>query len=268
MNLQDLLQQVAAGTLDPTDAADQLIAAQSLPDALVDHARAARCGAPEVIFAQGKTASQVTTIAEALLAKNDTVLATRCTPEQLAALSDAFPDTPLHTTLDPDPPTTEPDPSLPTSVLLGKLPTPNPDLPPIPIVTAGTSDTPVALEAQLTAAYLHQPTVRITDIGVAGIHRITPHLDTLRKARVVIVIAGMEGALPSVLAGLLPNTLIGVPTSVGYGTAFHGVTPLLAMLNACASGVLAVNIDAGFSAAFAAARINTPHPPLTSQPTS
>ncbi len=255
--MRDILQQLAAGIITPDQAQAQLAPLQPLPgaDATLDHDRAARCGTPEVVFAERKTPAQVLAIAQALLARHPHVLLTRCNPDHLAALQHALPE---HF---PDVDLTAPR----SSVILGTPPDPDPTLPIVPIVTAGTSDHAIADEAELTCQAMAQPTVRITDVGVAGLHRLTGHLPTLRDAHVVICIAGMEGALPSVVAGLIPGTVIAVPTSVGYGAAFQGVAALLGMLTSCASGVVVVNIDAGFSAAFAAARLNR-RPPSPDKP--
>lgn len=246
--MQDVLEQLAAGEISVAEAARRIGHAESIPgaDATVDHDRARRCGAAEVVFAERKTPDQVITIARTLLDHHGHCLITRCGPEHTEAIKRTFPE--AHTESSVAAPR--------TSILLGTPPEPDPRLSPIPIVTAGTSDFAVADEAQLTCTAMGQPTIRITDVGVAGLHRLTPHVGVLRDANVVICIAGMEGALPSVVAGLIPSTVIAVPTSVGYGAAFNGVAALLGMLTSCASGVVVVNIDAGFSAAFAASRLN------------
>ncbi len=216
---------------------------ERLPFAQIDHLRPATQGHPEVIFAPGKTVDQVVAIAERLEAANGSFLATRVEPPQMAALETRFPRVELNALgrtayLPPDP---EPPPTGRGTIL---------------VVTAGTSDLPVAEEAAVTARALRNRVERLTDVGVAGIHRLLTQTDVLRSAGVVIVVAGMEGALPSVVGGLVKAPVIGVPTSVGYGASFGGVAALLAMLSSCAAGVTVVNIDNGFGAAAAASRIN------------
>ncbi|HTA72729.1 MAG TPA: nickel pincer cofactor biosynthesis protein LarB [Gemmatimonadaceae bacterium] len=240
-----LLQQVAAGTLDPRQALDALAlapAAQS-PYATVDHHRALRQGFPEVIYAAGKTTSQVLAIASELEPHGDGVLITRCDVALFAALGDKYPTAEINelgrTVYVP--------PLDPSRVPKGKGT--------VLIVTAGTSDLPVAEEAAATAKALGDTVARATDVGVAGIHRVLAHGRDLMNAAVVIVVAGMDGALPSVVGGLVGAPVIAVPTSVGYGASFQGLAPLLAMLNSCAAGVSVVNIDNGFGAAMAASRI-------------
>ncbi len=216
---------------------------EHLPFAQIDHLRPATQGHQEVIFCLGKTAEQVVGIAERLEAKSGSFLATRAEATQRAALATRFPRAEINELgrtvfLPPDP---EPEPTGRGTVL---------------IVTAGTSDLPVAEEAAVTARALKNRVARLTDVGVAGIHRILTQTDVLREAGVVIVVAGMEGALPSVVGGLVKAPVIAVPTSVGYGASFGGIAALLGMLNSCASGVTVVNIDNGFGAAAAASRIN------------
>jgi NCAIR mutase (PurE)-related protein len=238
-----LLRQVADGQVDPADAlgALALLPTESLPFATIDHHRSLRQGYPEVIFGSGKTVEQVVGIAASLAARGDGFLVTRATPDALLALSERFPqlecnDLGRTAYLAPDTPA----PTGRGSVL---------------IVTAGTSDLPVAEEAAATAKALGNRVDRLTDVGVAGIHRLLARGDALTSAAVVIVVAGMEGALASVVGGLVATPVIAVPTSVGYGASFGGVAAMLAMLNSCASGVTVVNIDNGFGAAYAASRI-------------
>jgi len=216
---------------------------EHLPFAQIDHLRPATQGHQEVIFCLGKTPEQVVGIAERLAAKSGSFLATRAEAPQRQALATRFPRAEVNELgrtvfLPPDP---EPEPTGRGTVL---------------IVTAGTSDLPVAEEAAVTARALKNRVARLTDVGVAGIHRILTQTDVLREAGVVIVVAGMEGALPSVVGGLVKAPVIAVPTSVGYGASFGGIAALLGMLNSCASGVTVVNIDNGFGAAAAASRIN------------
>jgi pyridinium-3,5-biscarboxylic acid mononucleotide synthase len=240
-----LLQQVAAGTLDPRQALDALALAPATqsPVATVDHHRALRQGFPEVIYAEGKTLDQVLAIADQLEPHGDGVLITRCQPELRAALGDKYPTADINTLGR----TVYLPPGDPARVAKGKGT--------VLIVTAGTSDLPVAEEAAATSKALGDTVTRATDVGVAGIHRVLAHGRDLMTARVVIVVAGMDGALPSVVGGLVGAPVIAVPTSVGYGASFGGIAALLAMLNSCASGVTVVNIDNGFGAAMAASRI-------------
>ncbi|PYP02722.1 MAG: nickel pincer cofactor biosynthesis protein LarB [Gemmatimonadetes bacterium] len=216
---------------------------ERLPFASIDHLRPATQGHQEVILCQGKTPEQAVAIAERLDAAAGSFLATRADVAHRAALAARFPSAEVN-----DlgrtvylPPTPEPAPTGRGTIL---------------VVTAGTSDLPVAEEAAVTARAFGNTVARLTDVGVAGIHRILTQTDELRRAAVIIVVAGMEGALPSVVGGLVPVPVIAVPTSVGYGASFGGVAALLGMLNSCAAGVTVVNIDNGFGAAAAASRIN------------
>jgi len=239
----ELLQQVAAGSV-PVDAAMAALAfepVESLGFASIDHHRSLRQGFPEVIFGAGKTDDQVVAIASRLAEQGDGFLVTRIAPSAAAALRQRFQ-------------AVEHDGIARTALLRSGVPaarTPGRVL----VVTAGTSDLPVAAEAAVTADALGLEVGRLTDVGVAGIHRVLAAHDALLGARVIIVVAGMDGALPSVVGGLVRAPVIAVPTSVGYGAAFAGVAPLLTMLNSCAAGVTVVNIDNGFGAAVAAARI-------------
>lgn len=216
---------------------------ERLPFASIDHLRPLTQGHEEVILCQGKAPEQVVAIAERLAAASGRFLATRAEPGHREALVAAFPRVEANELgrtvyLPPEP---EPEPTGRGTVL---------------IVTAGTSDLPVAEEAAVTARALRNRVARLTDVGVAGIHRILTQTEVLRNAAVIIVVAGMEGALPSVVGGLVSVPVIAVPTSVGYGASFGGVAALLGMLNSCASGLTVVNIDNGFGAAAAASRIN------------
>jgi len=216
---------------------------ERLPFASIDHLRPATQGHQEVILCQGKTPEQTVAIAERLEAAAGSFLATRAEVAHRAALAARFPGAEMselgRTVYLP--PTPEPEPTGRGTIL---------------IVTAGTSDLPVAEEAAVTARAFRNSVARLTDVGVAGIHRILTQTDLLRSAAVIIVVAGMEGALPSVVGGLVPVPVIAVPTSVGYGASFGGIAALLGMLNSCAAGVTVVNIDNGFGAAAAASRIN------------
>jgi len=207
----------------------------------VDTHRALRKGFPEVIFGAGKTPAQVVGIATKLLEHSQNVLVTRITPEHAKALKKKFKAAKHH--------------ELARCVTIEKKPSPKrPGT--IVVICAGTSDLPVAEEAALTADIMGNTVVRITDAGVAGLHRILSRLETLQQANVLVVVAGMEGALPSVVAGLVSKPVIAVPTSVGYGASFGGVAALLGMLNSCGSGVTVVNIDNGFGGGYAASQIN------------
>jgi NCAIR mutase (PurE)-related protein len=211
--------------------------------ASIDHLRPLTQGHQEVIFAPGKAVEQIVAIAERLAARSGSFLATRVEPAQGEALTAAFPRSEYDglgrtVYLPPDP---EPAATGRGTVL---------------VVTAGTGDLPVAEEAAVTARALRNRVERLSDVGVAGIHRILTQSDKLRDATVIIVVAGMEGALPSVVGGMVKCPVIAVPTSIGYGASFGGLAALLGMLNSCAAGVTVVNIDNGFGAAAAASRIN------------
>jgi NCAIR mutase (PurE)-related protein len=216
---------------------------EQLPFATIDHLRPITQGHQEVIFCPGKTVGQVVAIAERLEAAGGSFLATRADPAQADALVAQFPRAEVN--------------ALGRTVFLP----PDPESAPtgrgtILVCTAGTSDLAVAEEAAVSARALKNSVERMTDVGVAGIHRLLLQTDVLRAASVIIVVAGMEGALPSVVGGLVKIPVIAVPTSIGYGASFGGLAALLAMLNSCASGVTVVNIDNGFGAAAAASRIN------------
>ena len=209
----------------------------------VDHHRQIRRGFPEVIYCPGKTTEQIVGIFESLAAKGNNVLATRAEPEVFEALArtNKFPKARYE--------------KLARAIVLEQKELPASETV-LPIVTAGTADLPVAMEAKVTAEIMGQRTDLICDVGVAGLHRLISHLPKLQKANIIIVVAGMEGALASVVGGLVSCPVIAVPTSVGYGSNFEGLSALLTMLNSCASGVTAVNIDNGFSAAVTATMIN------------
>lgn len=197
---------------------------------------------PEVVFCQGKTPEQVVAIMGRMLTKEGRALGTRASVEIAQAVLAAYPRARWHEAA--------------RVLALGELPpTPDEDAPFVAVVTAGTSDIPVAEEAALTLEFLGQPVRRVYDVGVAGIHRLMNRLELLRQARAIIAVAGMEGALASVLGGLVACPVVAVPTSVGYGASFGGLAALLAMLNSCAPGVAVVNIDNGFGAAVHAHQI-------------
>lgn len=209
--------------------------------AQVDTHRALRRGFPEVIFGAGKTPEHLVKIAAKLLETGERVLATRVNAEHAQALSRQFPEVHHH--------------ELARCLTIDRSPLPKRSGT-IAIVCAGTSDLPVAEEAAITADIMGNRVERVADVGVAGVHRLFGKLDVIRQANVVVVVAGMEGALPSVVAGLVSKPVIAVPTSIGYGANFGGLSALLGMLNSCASGMTVVNIDNGFGAAYAASQIN------------
>lgn len=245
--LRALLAGVAEGTVVPADAERQVLDAfketpfQDLGFARVDHHRAVRQGFPEVVLGLGKTPAQVAGIATEIAKRGSTLLITRASPAAYDAVQAVLPDAAYQA-----------DASIITlrqqDVLPGKGT--------ILVVAAGTSDIPVAEEAVGTAAIMGNQVERLYDVGVAGLHRLLGERTRLNDARVIIVVAGMEGALPSVVSGLVSVPVIAVPTSVGYGASFLGVAALLGMLNSCASGVAVVNIDNGFGAASVASLIN------------
>ena len=241
--VRSVLERVAAGELAPEAALAQLSVEpyESLPFATIDHHRALRQGYPEVIFGQGKTPEQVLAIAERIAARGDGVLVTRACDASRALLREVFPAIDVNAVAR----TAWLAPAVPVPVGRGT----------VLVVTAGTSDLPVAEEALVTARAMGNAVERLTDVGVAGLHRVLAQHEALMAASVIIVVAGMDGALPSVVGGLVRVPVIAVPTSVGYGASFGGVAALLSMLNSCAAGVTVVNIDNGFGAAVAASRI-------------
>ena len=251
--MRDLLRQVAEGSLDAGAALDRLSfdPVESLPFASIDHHRALRHGYPEVIFAPGKTTEQVCEIAERIAERGDGVLVTRAERAVQDALRARL--TALQVN------------ELARTAFLPGDTAPERGRGTIVVLTAGTSDLPVAEEAAVTACALGNDVARIADVGVAGLHRVLAHRDTLMEAAVIVVVAGMDGALPSVVGGLVRAPVIAVPTSVGYGASFGGIAALLSMLNSCASGLTVVNIDNGFGAAVAASRINHRWPPNESE---
>jgi NCAIR mutase (PurE)-related protein len=242
-SIRRLFAEVRKGSLSPDDAVDRLrhLPFEDLGFAKVDHHRALRAGMPEVIFGQGKTPAQVAEIFARLAKHNRNVLVTRAGEKQFAAVKKAFPKAEYR--------------ALARAIVLhrdrkkyGKGR--------IAVVSAGTSDIPVAEEALVTAEVMGNDVEHLYDVGVAGIHRLLASRNSLTKARVIVVCAGMEGALPSVVGGLVGVPVIAVPTSIGYGAAFEGVAALLGMMNSCASNVSVVNIDNGFGAGYVASLIN------------
>ena len=234
-NLKQLLEQVRQGTLSTEDAAAQLatLPYEDLGFAKLDHHRALRRGFPESVFGAGKTPEQIVAIVERIAARGQRVLVTRTNAQVHVQVAALRPEARFHEAARCLTVAAEPPPALPGRIA---------------IAAAGTSDLPVAEEAAVTAEFHGAAVERVYDVGVAGLHRLLDRAPTIRSADVVIVVAGMEGALPSVVAGLVDAPVVAVPTSVGYGASFHGLAALLAMLNSCASGVGVVNIDNGFGA--------------------
>lgn len=241
--LHELLRAVQAGKATPEEAAARLrhMPFEDLGFAKLDHHRSLRCGFPEVIFCQGKSIEQVVTIVNRMSAHGHTILATRASAEVFQAVHAAHPDAVYH-------------PAARAIVLEARQPCPVYDGV-AAIVSAGTSDQAVAEEARVTIEAMGCRAETFYDVGVAGIHRLLAHSRALQKATVVIVVAGMEGALASVVGGLVDVPVIAVPTSIGYGASFQGLAPLLTMLNSCAAGVGVVNIDNGFGGGYLAALI-------------
>ncbi|HXK12544.1 MAG TPA: nickel pincer cofactor biosynthesis protein LarB [Vicinamibacteria bacterium] len=241
-DLKDLLENVKAGSVSPEEAASRLatLPFEDLGFAKVDHHRALRRGFPETVFGEGKTPDQIVAIVERIAVRGQRVLVTRTTTEVHRRVEASHPEALFHSEARCLTVAREAAPALPGRVA---------------ICAAGTSDLAVAEEAAVTAAFHGAAVDRIYDVGVAGLHRLLDRAETIRQADVVIVAAGMEGALPSVVAGLVDVPVVAVPTSVGYGASFHGLAALLAMLNSCSSGVGVVNIDNGFGAAHLACLI-------------
>lgn len=241
--LRRLLEDVAAGTTPVDGALDRL---KSLPfadhgDVKIDHHRALRCGFAEVVLCEGKSAGQVRTAARELLEQGDVLLGTRATASHYQAVAQVASDARFFEQ---------------SRLIVVDRREQRPQLGHIVVVTGGTADVPVADEASISAEVMGNRVTRVYDVGVAGVHRLLAHQDVLRDARAIIAVAGMEGALPSLVTGLVSAPVVAVPTSVGYGASFSGIAALLAMLNSCASGMAVVNIDNGFGAAAIASRIN------------
>ena len=244
--LRQLLEAIANGGTSVDDAIlkFKLAPYEDLGYALIDHHRGIRQRAAEVIYGAGKTSEQIAGIAQKMREHGESaILITRLTPESASRVNDLLSPLSLdyHETA--------------RIGIVGQPPEPD-GLGDILVATGGTSDMPVAEEAAITAEFLGNRVTRLYDVGVAGLHRILSRLETLMTAKVIIAVAGMEGALPSVIAGLVDAPVIAVPTSIGYGASFNGLAALLAMINSCASGVSVVNIDNGFGAAFQASQIN------------
>ena len=240
--VRELLEAVAAGTLRPEQALARLrdLPTEDLRFARVDLHRSLRHGVPEAVFCPGKTPEQVVAIVRRLAEAHENILATRAEPAVIRALEESGLQCRVHA----------------EARLVVVKPRAHEGVGLIVVVSAGTSDLPVSEEAAVAAEAMGNRVERLYDCGVAGLHRLVPHLDRLNEANVIIAVAGMEGALPSVIGGLVDRPVIAVPTSVGYGASFGGVAALLAMLNSCAPGVSVVNIDNGYGAAAQANQIN------------
>ena len=242
-DIESILDEFATGGIDRAAAVAAIDGAyfENLEHSTIDHHRARRTGAPEVVYGQHKTPEQVAAAFKAIAERGHDALATRVHDAAAVAVREVVPNAVHH----------------PEARLVAfKQSPPRPAGTSIAVVTAGTSDRAVAEEAALTAEFYDNPVLRISDVGVAGVHRLLARVEDIRSARVAIVVAGMEGALPSVVGGLIDKPVIAVPTSVGYGASFGGLAALLGMLNSCASGVGVVNIDNGFGAGYLANIIN------------
>ena len=242
-SLRQLLESVRSGAVDPSEAIARLrqMPFEQLPFATIDHHRALRCGAAEVIYCPGKTVEQIRAIFGRLAAVGGNVLATRAAPEAYLAVAADHPCAEFH--------------EVARAITLRQGSAPEP-VGHVAVVAAGTSDLPVAEEARITAEIHDQRVTTHYDVGVAGLHRLLAHSEALQKANVIVVVAGMEGALASVVGGLVGVPVIGVPTSVGYGASLGGIAAMLTMLNSCASNVSVVNIDNGFAGGYIASMIN------------
>jgi len=243
-SLIKLLQSVAAGKTAVDKAVDEIrkLPFEDIDFAHIDHHRSLRKGFPEVIFGEGKSAEQICGILEHMVPREDIILVTRVAKEKAGQVLNRFPQAEYHADA--------------RMVVQKKKEPPIHGKGTILVVSAGTSDIPVAREAYLTAQAMGNQVESIFDVGVAGIHRLFAHKDLIDQAAVLVVAAGMEGALPSVVAGMVSRPVIAVPTSIGYGASFNGLTALFAMLNSCSSNVAVVNIDNGFGAGYMAAMIN------------
>jgi len=241
--IKSLIEKIKNGETSTEEALSLLKALpyEDIDFACIDHHRPIRTGHPEVIYSEGKTDTQVKEIAERLSEKNSVIIATRASLELFSYLKPFFPkiNYNIHGRI----------------IIIGDIPEPVTDKR-ILVLTAGTTDIPVAEEAAVTAEIMGSPVDRLFDVGIAGAHRILSRLELLQKANVIIAVAGMEGALPSFTAGLVSRPVIAVPTSIGYGASFGGVSALLTMINSCVPGVSTVNIDNGFGAGYLAAIIN------------
>lgn len=241
--LRELLAAVASGAVEIDDALEALarLPFGEIDGAKVDHHRDTRCGFPEVVFCEGKTPSQVRSIAREMLEQGDVFLGTRATASHFQKVAQLAPDARYF--------------EAPRLIVVDRR-AERLSIGDVVVVTGGTADHAVAEEAAISAEVMGNSVTRVYDVGVAGVHRLFAHLDVLREANVIIAVAGMEGALPSLVTGLVSCPVVAVPTSIGYGASLGGIAALLGMLNACAPGMAVVNIDNGFGAASVASRIN------------
>ena len=242
--LRDLLVRLSKGEIRVEEALEKLktLPFEDLGFACIDHHRSLRRGLSEVIFGEGKEVPEIQGIMEQMLGQDENILVTRLSPEKAEELQKRFPESTYHERAG--------------CLNLIKHPVKISGRGTIVVMSAGTSDIPVAEEAAITARFMGNEVDTIYDVGISGLHRILSHVERITKASVIVVVAGMEGALPSVVGGLVDKPVIGVPTSVGYGASFNGIAALLGMLNSCAAGVTVVNIDNGFGAGYAASVIN------------
>ncbi len=243
-SLKRLLEDLSSGKITVDSALERLkhLPFEDIGLACIDHHRGLRRGAPEVIFGEGKEAGDIIAIMERLVEQGENILITRLSSEKAEKVKESFPESVYSKRAG--------------ALTLMAATLKESGRGTIVVVSAGTSDIPVAEEAAITARFMGNEVKTIYDVGISGLHRVLAHRETLEKASVIIVVAGMEGALPSVVAGLVSCPVIAVPTSIGYGASFKGITALLGMLNSCASGVTVVNIDNGFGAGYAAAVMN------------
>jgi len=243
-SLKKLLESISKGEISIENALQQLkhLPFEDIGLACIDHHRGLRRGMSEVIFGEGKEAENIIAIMDRLIEQGESILITRLSSEKAEKVQEKYPESLYYK----------------RARVLTLIPKPvkSSGRGTILVISAGTSDIPVAEEAAITARFMGNEVKTIYDVGISGLHRVLAHMETLEKASVIIVVAGMEGALPSVVAGLVDSPVIAVPTSVGYGASFGGITALLGMLNSCASGVTVVNIDNGFGAGYAASIIN------------
>ncbi len=243
-NIRELLVRISKGEVSINEGLEKLkdLPYEDIGVAHIDHHRSLRRGLPEVIFGEGKNVSEILSIMDRISKQDENIIVTRVDLNKANDISKKYPKSNYH--------------ERSRILTFIKHPVKSRGRGTILVISAGTSDIPVAEEAALTARFMGNEVDTIYDLGVAGLHRLLGHRDQLRKASILIVVAGMEGALPSVVGGLVDKPVVAVPTSVGYGASFQGVTALLGMLNSCASGVTVVNIDNGFGAGFAASLMN------------
>ena len=243
-NLREILERLSKGTISVDDTIEKLrhLPFEDIRFACIDHHRSLRRGVSEVIFGEGKDSEDIIAIMDSMVRQGENILVTRLSSRKAESVKGRFPESVYHKK------------SRTLTLLANKTGVSGKGT--ILVICAGTSDIPVAEEAAVTARFMGNDVETIYDVGVSGLHRILAHQESLTKASVIVVVAGMEGALPSVVGGLVNKPVIAVPTSIGYGASFDGLTALLGMLNSCAAGVTVVNIDNGFGAGYAASVIN------------